>query len=387
MRERLLIVGASARAAAESALRANFLPMAVDHFGDQDLRRIADLRVCEQFPDEIPLRAAELPPGPVVLTGAMENHPSVIKKLAATRPLYGCPPKAISAVRDPVGVQAILKQCNLPTIPTCNSIPNHPTGELWLKKPRRASNGAGICMQVENDTSADTKTFYYQKFIKGQSYSALFVASAQSTTLVGVTEQWVGIPWLNARPFGYAGSLGPLPLKGGIRTHWERIGDSLTKNCDLRGFFGVDAVVNQDEIYVVEINPRFTASAEIVDTAGDGQLMQHHVRACLGGQVEIPTQPASNLVQAKAIYFAPQDIIVPNGIETWPGETFNEDTRICLADIPASGIKIKKGNPVTTLLVTGFDEKKTRWQLKLAAKQLQDYLSCNLAQGVDPQAV
>ena len=386
MRERLLIVGASARAAAESAARANFLPMAVDQFGDQDLRRIADLRTCERFPEEIPGLAAELPPAGFVLTGAMENHRSILEALTASRPLLGCSLEAIAAVRDPLRVQAILKKCNLPTVATSSSEPIHTAGDRWLKKPVHGSNGAGICPLTESATPTPTESFYYQKLIPGISQSGLFLASAQSTVLIGVTEQWIGVSWLNAKPFGYAGSFGPLQLNEKTQRNWKRIGSALGQHCGLQGIFGVDAVAQNGTIYVIEVNPRFTASAEILDIAGDGQLMRDHVRACRDGKAKTSTRLPSEKAHAKAIYYTPRDIVAPFGLEKLFLDTSNENGSPRLADIPVPGTQIKKRHPVCTLLATGGNRKQIRLQFKRAVHSLHKHLTCNTNQEVDSQA-
>ena len=384
--ERLLIVGASARAAAESAVRGGFLPLAVDQFGDEDLRRIADLRTCDHFPEQIPARAAELPPAGVVLTGAMENHPTILKRLTNVRRLYGCPLEALAAVRNPLVVQSALDRADLPTVATSRRMPTITPGVRWLKKPLRGSSGAGICLQTDSSSASGEDSFYYQKLLHGPSQSGFFLASRRTTTLVGVTEQWIGTPWLHARPFGYAGSLGPLRLDAEARNLWERIGTALSQSCGLIGFFGVDAVIQNGVICVVEVNPRFTASAEILDIAGDGQIMRHHVEACQGENVEILAYPPSGALHAKAIYFASQDIRIPLDLEILSWSTSGDNVTIRLADIPAPGKRIRKGQPVATLLATGMNADRIREGLQRAVDRLQSHLTCGTRQEVDSQA-
>ena len=384
--ERLLIVGASARAAAESAVRAGFIPLAVDQFGDEDLRRIADLRTCDHFPEQIPARAAELPPAGVVLTGAMENHPTIIKKLTNDRRLYGCPLKVLAAVRNPLGVQSALDRADLPTVATSRCMPTITPGVRWLKKPLRGSSGAGICLHTDSNSESGEDSFYYQKLLYGPSQSGFFLASPKTTTLLGVTEQWIGTPWLNARPFGYAGSLGPLRLDPGARNIWERIGTALSQSCGLIGFFGVDAIIQNGVICAVEVNPRFTASAEILDIAGNGQIMRHHVAACQGENVEILACPPSGALHAKSIYFASQDIRIPLDLEILSWSTSGDNVTIRLADIPAPGKWIRKGQPVATLLATGMNADRIREGLQRAVDRLQSHLTCGTRQEVDSQA-
>src|ERR671939_584265 len=88
--ERILIFGASARAAACSALRAGLKPWCADLFADADLRaRCPVLRLAGKYPEGF-LDLLDLSvPGPWLYTGALENHRSLVSKMAARRPLWG----------------------------------------------------------------------------------------------------------------------------------------------------------------------------------------------------------------------------------------------------------------------------------------------------------
>jgi hypothetical protein len=97
------VVGASGRAAAVSLLRAGYEPWAVDLFADRDLRRIAPTVRCPpaRYPAALPGLTDGMPPGPVLYTGGLENHPGVVRELAARRELWGNPPDVLEHVRDP----------------------------------------------------------------------------------------------------------------------------------------------------------------------------------------------------------------------------------------------------------------------------------------------
>ena len=389
MTERLLIVGASARAAAESAKRSNFDLLAVDQFCDQDLRDIADVRLCKKFPEQIPELADTLPAGGLILTGAMENHPSIVREISNKRVYWGCSSHAIAAVRDPIRLQDTLRQNDLPSVKTRLACDMGSADGVWLQKPLRSACGIGIRIQNAKrmrHTCAQSVDHYYQERIEGDSQSGVFVATDDSTVLMGVTEQWVGVPWLNARPFGYAGSLGPLRLDDNIMQVWQQIGDVLRQDFGLRGVFGVDAVLRRGSIYVIEVNPRFPASAEIVDLASDGQLMRHHVRACSSNKIDIKPYIPHDLTIAKAIYYAPQDLVVPTELKSIIDTIRHDLQGIRMADIPVAGTKIKQGNPVLTLLATGTSPTPVQQTLRASVDRLKQFLNCRIGQRIDSHA-
>ncbi|HKB02483.1 MAG TPA: hypothetical protein VKD90_09695, partial [Gemmataceae bacterium] len=87
---RLLIVGASARAAAASARRAGFDPWCADLFGDADLARLAPDSVrcpADKSPAGLIDTLRDAPPGPLIYTGGLENHPKLVRALAGLRTL------------------------------------------------------------------------------------------------------------------------------------------------------------------------------------------------------------------------------------------------------------------------------------------------------------
>ena len=50
-------------------------------------------------------------------TGALENHPGLLKKLAAQRPLYGNAADVVRRVRDPFAVARVLTEAGFPRWP------------------------------------------------------------------------------------------------------------------------------------------------------------------------------------------------------------------------------------------------------------------------------
>src|SRR5689334_16729172 len=115
--EHLLIVGASARAAAFSALRAGLRPVCADLFADADLRaRCTAWRV---GPKDYPRGFLDVPaldsPGPWLYAGGLENRPDLVEAMARRRqPLWGNPAAVLRRVRSPFEVRAVLRAAGLP---------------------------------------------------------------------------------------------------------------------------------------------------------------------------------------------------------------------------------------------------------------------------------
>src|SRR6266436_2623844 len=87
----LLIVGASARAAAFSALRAGLRPWCADLFADVDLRARCPAQQLspEQYPHGFLEMVRQAPPGPWIYTGGLENRRALVRHICRLRPLWG----------------------------------------------------------------------------------------------------------------------------------------------------------------------------------------------------------------------------------------------------------------------------------------------------------
>src|SRR5260221_7119838 len=97
----LIILGATARAAAFSAQRAGMRPWCVDLFSDADLARACPARRVglDAFPAALIDALADAPDGPVIYTGGLENHPDLVECIH--RPLWGNTPDVLCRVRSP----------------------------------------------------------------------------------------------------------------------------------------------------------------------------------------------------------------------------------------------------------------------------------------------
>src|SRR5207245_9361141 len=111
----LLLLGASVRAAAFSAVRAGLQPCAIDLFADRDLAAVCPAMVVpgRQYPAALADLARKAPPGPWLYTGALENWPALVDEIARDRPLWGNDTACLRRVRDPFALADALRAAGL----------------------------------------------------------------------------------------------------------------------------------------------------------------------------------------------------------------------------------------------------------------------------------
>lgn len=390
----VVVIGASARAFAESATRAGWQVYAADLFGDVDLQAasVASHRLRGGgpggYPHGLPAAIAAFPPGPCVYTGAVENHPDVVAAIAGVRPLAGCGPTAIATVRDPARLADIVRGAGLHHPATACAPHGLATDGSFLVKPVRSAGGHGIA-RWRGQALAAPEAFIWQEFVTGESWSAAYVAAPEGCRLVAASRQLVGCEWCGAKPFTYCGSI-DVPLAAvapGIRDAFERLGDALWAAGGLVGLIGVDVVVDAAHaVHVIEVNPRPTASMELAERATGRSLAALHLAACGFPSPAAACRPASGGAWAKAVAFAEKSTaVLPDALEPLAAAWHEADGLPAIADIPAAGELVPAGGPLVTVFATGVDAGAAARSLRDRIATVREVLSPRVAAPSEPR--
>jgi len=353
----ILLVSVSARMLAERATREGHDVCAVDRFGDLDLQRLCpSVSIMRDLGGRGGMAALVDAAGRIraehVVYGAgLENRPELVARLAAGRTLLGCGPGTLRRVRDPAVLGASLRTAGLafPTTYPAREAPERADPiARWLRKPIRGGGGRGV-RAWRGGRPADN--VIVQEHISGLPCSAAAVADGRSAALLGVSEQLIGRRALGARGWTWCGNVVPprLPAREqrALADAAQGICAHLAAAFGLRGAFGVDMVWDGAQPWVVEVNPRPTASLETIDAVHGVRPFSAHVDACAGrlpaaGAGRAPADPPG--AAGKAVVFATQDLRAPD-TSGWAARG--------IRDVPHPGEPIAAGGPICTLVATG----------------------------------
>jgi predicted ATP-grasp superfamily ATP-dependent carboligase len=383
----LVVVGASVRAFACSALRAGWTVHTADLFTDVDLRAAAAtaIRVTgggpRGYPRGLVHAVAEFPPAPWCYTGALENHPDLLAALAAARPLAGNGATTVRAVRDHARLAEALREAGLAFPPTVASPRGLPTDGSFLMKPRRSAGGRGIRPWRGGPVPRD---HVWQRRVSGRPWSLAFLCANGRGRPWSVSGQLVGVPWCHARPFAYCGStaIHPATLPPRLLRDAHCLGEVLAGRFGLVGLVGADVMIDAaGGMHVIEINPRPTASMELGERTHGGSLAADHLAACgLASPVAAATAgPAGDSATwAKAVLFAPTALrLTParagrlaDRAAAWTAA----DGWRALADIPDPRAYLPAGGPVVTLFARGATAAASRRRLRERAREVLEIL-------------
>jgi uncharacterized protein len=275
--------------------------------------------------------------------------------------------------RSPFTLLRLLHAANLPIPEVRSGDAELPDYCRWLRKPLAGSAGFGIRF-VDRPSTEENDRFYHQEFIPGTPMSASYVALRDGTRLLGVTEQLIGESWLNAPAFRYCGNIGPIHLSSTARDTLILIGEVIALGCGLRGLFGIDFMLRDEIPWLVEVNPRYTASMEILERFSDVPYLALHRAAFESIDLTSLSWPYGGFgFVGKAILYAPSPLKFPDD-GPWIHSITQPLDWISLsdfADIPKPGDEIEEGWPVMTLFARGESVLDCRKRLQERTKELK----------------
>ena len=374
--ERVLIVGVSTRAAAESAARAGYVVTAIDAFGDLDQHSsVRALPLLRELGTPASAHAAgrvarSIESDAVAYLSNFENFPGAVSALAIGRALWGNPPPVLRRVRDPHLVTQTLRRrgCAAPAVcPSPGSGPS--TGTSWLVKP--LASGGGHKVRPWTRGIRVPRSCYLQEFVEGTAGSIAFVSADGRAVPLGLSCQLVGDQAFGATEYQYCGNIllasgdGDVALDAALLEGACALTRALTEEFELVGVNCVDFVARRGVPYAIEVNPRWSASMELVEQAYGVSVFGAHAAACAVGAL-----PSFDLHRArrnrgavgKAVVFARRDVTL--------GDTrgWLEDAGI--RDVPHPGERILAGRPVCTVFAVDRDASRCRAQLVRRAERV-----------------
>ena len=349
MPNKLLIIAAIAsRAYVEAATQEGFTVIAIDAFCDVDTQKIAQKVlqvtlengqfVAEDFYQA--LKALDLSNALGLCIGAgFEASPIILQTLAEHNLLIGNSINTILQVKNPHSFFAFCDAVNMRYPATQLSRPANTIG--WLQKQIGGSGGAHIKAVLPLDL-AQPATHYYQQLQAGTPYSCLFLANAKHAQVIGFNEQWCEPS--SILPYRFGGAVSHADVDDSTKNCIIDFISKATLHFGLIGINSCDFLLFENTVYMLEINPRLSASLQLYQ-AKKGNLFAAHVQACMGELKEWPTiekaSRAMHIIYANKTAFVPPDMAWPEWV----------------SDIPHFGSEIPAGAPICTVLASARSAK------------------------------
>ena len=363
---RLAVAAISARMLAESAAQAGFAAVALDLFGDRDTRLASaewspigapmglqiDAELTLQALQRVARRGETL--GWVAGSG-FEALPDLQEQGAQVLPLIGTPAASVRRVREPATFFGFLDAVQIAHPQVSAAPPADLSG--WLLKSARGTGGWHIRHALPRAEVAVPEHHYFQRHAPGLPMSATFIANGRDACVLGFNELIVRS--VNGRPFVFCGAIGPVPLPAAVASQVVRAVRLLAAEFSLRGACSLDFMLDGDEVSLLEVNPRPSASMACYAQHLPQGVMAAHVRACL--QAELPQIDARDLarrsVHGHHIVFARRRLVLGDAATARLAEQAH------CHDLPFGAAAFNVGDPVCSASAAAATGELVRTQL------------------------
>lgn len=371
----IMVVGVNTRPIVKSAKALGLKTIAVDCFGDIDLRGYAD--------DVFSVRSAELKVQPksskrpslfhlslqalethnvdaIILTSGMEHYSAFIEDLGKRAKIIGNDTTSLETCKNKEKLFRIADKLGIP-YPLTRRVRKldealeaaRDIGYPVVLKPAFGGGGIGIRLARSPDelvrffgrvlSAGDKKNLYVQKYIQGIDASTSILSNGDEAKCLTINEQIIGDKRLGVpRPFGYCGNVIPLN-KTEFENQIAETSKAICEEIGLVGSNGVDFVLS-DKPYLMEINPRFQNTIDCVEGLLGINLVWEHIQSCLG---ELGRYKQPSGYSAKLILYAKRDSRIPD-LRGTPS----------IVDVPAPKTTVRKGKPICCVLKFGGDRRR-----------------------------
>ncbi len=230
----------------------------------------------------------------------------------------------------------------------------------FILKPLQGSGGLGIFL-LNNESCDELKqvdeicqnisleNYILQEYIEGTNVSSSVLSSHDEQKNL-INSRLITAHDLGNDSYEYSGNILPLDENSfrmfndnqteinldELNDEMENTSEDLINEFGLIGSNGVDYILDKEgELKVIEINPRFQGTYELVENSLGINLLDAHIKACEGEIIDIPNP---NQYSFKKIIYARKQINIGN--LKIPN----------VYDIPYEGVKIEKDQPLVTII-------------------------------------
>ena len=205
----------------------------------------------------------------------------------------------------------------------------------FLIKEVAGMGGGHVTFEAHLDRKliSDNK-YYYQEYIEGTVYSAVFLANGMDARLIGINQHLKSTQF-SSKPFLYEGAITTNLDEKKNSDEINFVINKITKITKLFGLCGIDFIVDKSgSIYVIDVNPRPPSTFELHESKHS--LFADHID-CFKGNLSNNILPNHNKLYGHIIYYAKDDLAK---FPSWPH---------WVKDIPEAGTKVSAGNPVCSI--------------------------------------
>ncbi|SFK13737.1 ATP-grasp domain-containing protein [Methylophaga sulfidovorans] len=341
----LLIFAQTARFIAQSAAQLGYQTWVADCFADTDTQRVSDRLVHLPSLDQLTTDSllsslhslSQQQPCWLIFGAGIERFYPVLKQLPPHIQPLGNNFQTFELLRSADQFFPLLDELGI-AYPETHFISPADKNKIWLNKNLKSCGGSHIKYANHHPDNQ----VIFQEYIEGTSASVSFIADGYAASILGFNKQIHDKQSFVLQQLINQIDLTPSSIQK-VATALQR----LITATGFKGFGSLDFLVDDaDNIYILELNPRISASAELYSNSGD--ILHSHIQASMG---ILPdelgyTYKHSTNTRALSYLFADKHYRARENTN-WPSQAH---------DIPSSSQMIYPGQPICTLIIDAKSE-------------------------------
>lgn len=313
----ILVIAQSARDYAKALHLAGFKVMVIDGFADKDTRHIAEEWVkvsltSDGFIGQEVIAAVKTLQARQALKGdkfigfiygsGFEAQPTLLNSIARLLPLIGNSAEVVGRIKNPDYFFGILQNAlilfpetrtkkqvfkQVANLDNILSNTTSPTKD-WLIKKVGGTGGQHIEFSHQDQQKfADIDNVpvlndqYKQAYLAGQPASLLFLADDANAGLgegggvKGVSFNYQFLATSKEMPFRFGGAVSHVRLPKSIQQQMLNAAAIISTAFNLKGLNSLDVIIKNDHVYVIEVNPRLSATLSLQENIAE--LIKAHL--------------------------------------------------------------------------------------------------------------
>ncbi len=285
-----------------------------------------------------------------IIGSGLENYPETLAFLERETVVLGTATTTFYQIQNSIEFYSNLSELkiNFPEI----SLTQPDDIDSWLVKPVFGQGGSGIHF-ADQQLPYRSDDIYWQRYINNQAMSVLFLADQSMCKIIGFQKQLT-----QSGSFVFKGVIRAGAVNLTVVKQIERILEQLIPRFSLIGLHSLDFMLKNEQVYVLEINPRITASMQLYEH----RILLEHINCCFGGQ--LPDIELIAIADGFEVLFAENSLKIKKGID-WPDWIF---------DRPVAGTIINTGEPICSMIAHGESEEIVLKQLETRRKAIIELL-------------
>ena len=243
---------------------------------------------------------------------------------------------------------------------------NYPNKQFILK-PVKGSGGYDInLLNNETEIQFNKGEFILQEYVSGINLSSSILSTETESKTIINSRLLTMHDFGKNNSFIYVGNILPLTKKSimgeikdieNLNKKMKITSENLAKEFNLIGSNGVDYILNENGLYVIEINPRLQGTFECVEKTLGINMLEAHIKACHGELIEIPKPRCYSY---KKIIYSPTRM------------KYQKTDLDNIYDLPHIGSITEKGEPLLTIIDSDRDFEKLYKKVELTHEKVNE---------------